>query len=289
MAPRSWLSSWALKRTVRPSRGESRRTRSTTTCCWCGSRLISGSSRRRRRGPADERLGDEQALALAAGHPRQRPSARVPVPPTMSSASSTGAPVGGRDRGRPQRSPLTARGDEVAAGDAARSAARSASAAGSRSPACRGGRARRRRRSARSRGGTRPRIARISVVLPEPFGPSTPTNSPSPTSKPTSARIGTPPSDRVTWSKAMALKRRAPRALCRRVELVEHPADIGLALGHRLGDADDRDAGLLRRRRAAARSADRRPGCCRRAPSPGRSGGRPRLPRWRAPRARSRS
>ena len=51
MAPRSWLSSCALNSTVRPSSRDRARGRgATTTCCWCGSRLISGSSRRRRRG-----------------------------------------------------------------------------------------------------------------------------------------------------------------------------------------------------------------------------------------------
>jgi hypothetical protein len=46
--------------------------------------------------------------------------------------------------------------------------------------------------------GTRPRIARISVVLPAPFGPSTPMNSPWFTAKLASRRIVRSPSVSVT-------------------------------------------------------------------------------------------
>jgi hypothetical protein len=52
--------------------------------------------------------------------------------------------------------------------------------------------------------GTRPSTARISVVLPAPFGPSTPTNSPGSIEKLTSRRIVRPPSSSVTPSSASA-------------------------------------------------------------------------------------
>ena len=58
------------------------------------------------------------------------------------------------------------------------------------------------------RGGSRPRIARISVVLPEPFGPSTPTNSSSRIARSMSARTVLAPNASVTPANSTALTMR---------------------------------------------------------------------------------
>ncbi len=52
--------------------------------------------------------------------------------------------------------------------------------------------------------GTSPSTARISVVLPAPFGPSTPINSPGSTLKLVSRKIVRPPSSSVTCSSSSA-------------------------------------------------------------------------------------
>src|SRR5471032_156299 len=116
--------------------------------------------------------------------------------------------------------------------------------------------------------GSNPSIARISVVLPAPFGPSTPINSPAATLKLASLRIDRPPSSSATCSTSsapalprvepasgtvIATRLKARTSLChipslclslqrnrQRVELRRHPCLEGLAGGQRLGDADAR-------------------------------------------------
>src|SRR5256885_2189957 len=58
-----------------------------------------------------------------------------------------------------------------------------------------------RRRTGPTTGGTTPMIVRSSVVLPEPDGPTTPTNSPSATARSTLTRTGSEPYRQVTRSR----------------------------------------------------------------------------------------
>ena len=122
-----------------------------------------------------------------------------------------------------------------------------------------------------------PRITRSKVVLPAPLDPMRPVNSPAPTSKVTSSRIVRPPSTtptcstRSTGSAAGAAAPAVRRGRGRRSQVLggdlvghggldrlhlgQHPGLVVVAGGrHRLVDADDRDAGVLGRRRGWTRS-----------------------------------
>src|SRR5262245_16822638 len=64
-------------------------------------------------------------------------------------------------------------------------------------------------------GPTRPRMARIRVVLPAPFGPSTPMNSPSAIARLISASTVVPAMAMVAWSTTIAAPAGAAAALAR--------------------------------------------------------------------------
>src|SRR5471032_2946317 len=138
--------------------------------------------------------------------------------------------------------------------------------------------------------GSNPSMARISVVLPAPFGPSTPINSPAATLKLASLRIDRPPSSSATCSTSsapalprlgavsdpmsgtvIATRPKARTSLChipslylslqrnrQRVELRRHPCLEGLAGGQRLGDADARHVGIVGHFQHALRECFRR-------------------------------
>ena len=108
--------------------------------------------------------------------------------------------------------------------------------------------ARRRRPSTRMvprLGGTRPRMARISVVLPAPFGPSTPTNSHAAISRLTPSRMARPPSARRTSRNSMAFMPLSAQRASTASSSLMHPGLVGLAGRLGLRRADDRDVRRL--------------------------------------------
>ena len=214
--------------------------------------------------PADQRLRQQQALPLAA-----RESRRAAAAPARARRPGP-APDRPRARacllrsGRPRRWPSTtlATKSQPLSRMSGERAARPA--AYSRSPRCRAPPAAPARGSCRRLGGTSPRTARISVVLPAPFGPSTPTNSPPAMSRLTPARMARPPSARAHVAEfdrvhAPLFRQRA----IDRVEFAQHPRLVGLAGRLGLGRADDRDAATPWPAAPCARRSGPRPGCCR--------------------------
>src|SRR5271154_1892731 len=91
-------------------------------------------------------------------------------------------------------------------------------------------------------GDTSPRTARINVVLPEPFGPKTPTNWPEGMSKLTSARTTRPPSVSETSRSAIAcISLLLWERMIDRIEPARHPLLIRLVGRLGLCRPDDRD------------------------------------------------
>src|SRR5579875_353041 len=89
-----------------------------------------------------------------------------------------------------------------------------------------------------SAGCNRPSTARMRVVLPAPFGPSTPMNSPARTARLTSARIVRSPMLSLTPRVPERSWRCQSQRLFRGIELAQHPLDIVLSGRSGLGHAD---------------------------------------------------
>ena len=150
---------------------------STTVLWWCGSRLISGSSSSSSRGrpssacASSRRWRSPPEISARGRRASVARADQVERAVDLAAAARLG-------NGRPRRWPSTALGDEVPAAQAHGGQSRRDSAACSRRRGCRASPAGRAPRCApwlrRERGRA---SARISVVLPAPLAPSTPTNS----------------------------------------------------------------------------------------------------------------
>src|ERR1700677_2571364 len=96
-------------------------------------------------------------------------------------------------------------------------------------------------------GATNPRTARIKVVLPEPFAPSTPTNWPAAMFRLMSLRTRWPPSARETLRSSMAFMGSLFReSAVDGIEFALHPSLIFQSGRLRLAGAHHRDIGRLR-------------------------------------------
>src|ERR1700738_4377007 len=89
--------------------------------------------------------------------------------------------------------------------------------------------------------GTRPRTARMSVVLPAPFGPSTPTNSRGAIFRLTPSSTARPPSLNVTLRNSIAFMGLLGERLMDAIKLAQHPTLVTLAGRFGLGRPDDGD------------------------------------------------
>ena len=163
---------------------------------------------------AEQRLREQQSLAL----PARELGERAPGQRARADAIERRGDVAPRGSARDRHAePMSVDGarDEIPSAQPALAQCGFGPGADSRSPGCRARPAGRARGSCRSRGVTSPRMARMRVVLPAPFGPSTPTNSASRTARSTSCRSRRPPTASVTPLNSTALKGARPTGRAR--------------------------------------------------------------------------
>ena len=176
-------------------------------------------------GPDDQRARQRDALLLAArelraaGARRGRPGAPGAAPRRRAARSRTSAPCASRARRRRSRPPSDA-GTARSSGTPCRRCASTAAASVTSLPP---------RRTRPAVGAMKPAIMRSVVVLPQPLGPSSTTNSPSRTSSETSCTATV-----------------APKCLVRRFDLeprhgLHDPRQLDEAVGddHRRADQQD--------------------------------------------------
>ena len=177
--PSTGLMSWVTSSTAAPVSRRCRSMSPTTACWFARSRLVSGSSHSSRRGSSASAWPDAQPLLLAAGEQARPGGRRTRARRPRRSGASTRSRSPRRGKRQPEAVAVDAERDEVAAAQRGVAGQRPLLRDVADAPVAAAAHlVRRARGCVPALSGSRPRIARSSVVLPEPLGPSTAMSSP---------------------------------------------------------------------------------------------------------------